>query len=48
VQVNPDIANVIKEDEQQSIMGLEKKIKRRIIIISQNDYHMEQYTISST
>ncbi len=47
VQVNPEIANVIKEDEQQSIMGLEKKIKRRIIIISQNDYHMEQYTIST-
>ena len=47
VQVNPEIANVIKEDEQQSIMELEKKIKRRIIIISQNDYHMEQYTIST-
>ena len=47
VQVNPEIANVIKEDEQQSIMGLEKKIKRRIIIISQNDYHMEQYTVST-
>ncbi len=47
VQVNPEIANVIKEDEQQSIMGLEKKIKRRIIIISQNDFHMEQYSIST-
>lgn len=47
VQVNPEIANVIKEDEQESIMGLEKKIKRRIIIVSQNDYHMEQYTIST-
>lgn len=47
VQVNPEVANVIKEDEQESIMGLEKKIKRRIIIISQNDYHMEQYSISS-
>ncbi len=47
IQVNPEIANVIKEDEQQSIMSLEKKIKRRIIIISQNDFHMEQYTIST-
>ena len=47
VQVNPEIANVIKEDEQESIMGLEKKIKRRIIIISQNDFHMEQYTITT-
>ncbi len=47
VQVNPEIANVIKEDEQQSIMSLEKKIKRRIIIVSQKDFHMEQYTIST-
>ncbi|MBN1907778.1 MAG: Rne/Rng family ribonuclease [Deltaproteobacteria bacterium] len=47
VEVNPEIENVIKEDEQQSIMLLEKKIKRRIIILSRNDYHMEQYTIST-
>ena len=47
IQVNPEIANVIKEDEQQSIMSLEKKIKRRIIIISQKDFHMEQYTINT-
>lgn len=47
IQVNPEIANVLKEDEQQSIMELEKSIKRRIIIISQNDFHMEQYSIST-
>jgi ribonuclease G len=47
VQVNPEIGNVLKEEEQQSIMDLEKKINRRIIIISQKDFHMEQYTIST-
>jgi ribonuclease G len=47
VQVNPDIADAIKEDEQQFIMELEKRIKRRIIILSRKDYHVEQYTIST-
>ena len=47
VQVNPEIGNVLKEEEQQSIAELEKHINRRIIILSQNDFHMEQYTIST-
>jgi ribonuclease G len=47
VRVNPEIGNVLKEEEQQSIMDLEKKISRRIIIISQKDFHMEQYAIST-
>ncbi len=47
VQVNPEIGNVLKEEEQQSIIELEKRIRRRIIIISQKDYHMEQYTITT-
>ncbi|MFC1532519.1 ribonuclease E/G [Thermodesulfobacteriota bacterium] len=47
VQVNPAIADVLKEEEQQSIMELEKRIKKRIIIISQKEFHLEQYTIST-
>ncbi len=47
VQVNPEIGNVLKEEEQQSVMELEKNIGRRIIIISQKDFHMEQYNIST-
>jgi ribonuclease G len=47
VNVNPEIANVLKEEEQRSIMELEKSTNRRIIIISQKDFHMEQYTISA-
>lgn len=45
IQVNPEIANVIKEDEQQYILELERRVKRRIIILSEKDFHMEQYTI---
>ncbi|MFC1866589.1 ribonuclease E/G [Thermodesulfobacteriota bacterium] len=46
VQVNPEVCNVLKEEEQQSVIELEKRIKRRIIIISQKDFHIEQYTIN--
>jgi ribonuclease G len=47
VQVNPEIGSVLKEEEHQSIMDLEKNINRRIIIISQKDLHMEQYNINT-
>jgi ribonuclease G len=47
VQVNPEIGSVLKEEEHQSIMDLEKNINRRIIIISQKDLHMEQYIINT-
>lgn len=47
VQVNPEIGNVLKEEEQQSVIELEKRINRRIIILTQKDYHLEQYTIST-
>jgi len=47
VHVNPEIANVIKEEEQQSIIELERGLGRRIVILSQKDYHIEQYEISS-
>jgi ribonuclease G len=44
--VNPEIERVLKEDERDSIVELEKKINRRIIIIGKEDFHLEQYEIS--
>ena len=44
--VNPEIEKVLKEEERYSVMELEKKINRRIIIIGKNDFHLEQYEIS--
>ena len=35
---------VLKEEEQQYILDLEKKLNRRIIIV-QRDFHLEQYEI---
>jgi ribonuclease G len=46
VQVNPEIDKVLKEEEQQSIMDLERRINRRIIIMVEETLHMEQYEIS--
>jgi len=47
IHVNTEIANVLKEEEQQSIIELEKGLNRRIVIISQKDYHVEQYEIGT-
>jgi ribonuclease G len=47
VRVNPEMENVLKEEEQGFIMDLEKKISRRIVILSQNGLHMEQYIIGA-
>ncbi len=44
--VNPEIEKVLKEEERYSIMELEKKINRRIIIIGRDDFHLEQHKIS--
>ncbi|MBA7662562.1 Ribonuclease G [subsurface metagenome] len=44
--VNPEIERVLKEEERYSVMELEKKINRRIIIIAKEDFHFEQYEIS--
>jgi ribonuclease G len=46
VLVNPEIDFVLREEEQESIMDLEKRIKKRIIIIAKDNFHLEQYEIT--
>jgi ribonuclease G len=46
VRVHPEIDSVLKEDEQQYVVELEKRLKRRIIIIAQPNLHIEQYEIA--
>ncbi len=46
VMVNPDIDQVLREEEQESVMDLEKRIHRRIIVIPKDNFHLEQYEIS--
>ncbi len=45
IQVNPEIDHVLKEEEQESIMDMEKRLNRRIIIIAKENLHFEQYEI---
>jgi len=45
VVVSPDIENMLREEEQESIMDLEKRLSRRIVITSRKDFHLEQYEI---
>jgi ribonuclease G len=46
IKVHPDIDNALKEDEQESIMDIEKKTARRIVILADDSLHWEQYEIS--
>ena len=47
VHVNPEIAQMLKEEEQQSILDLEKRVNRRIVILARESAHLEEYEISA-
>jgi len=46
IMVNPEIDHVLREEEQESIIDLEKRLGKRITIIVKKDFHMEQYEIA--
>lgn len=46
ILVNPEIEKSLKEEEQKSIIDLEKRISRRIAIMGKENFHMEQYEIT--
>ena len=45
VLVNPEIENIIREEEQETIMEFEKKLNKPIAIIPKESFHLEQYEI---
>jgi len=47
IYVNPALDQILKEEEQQSIMDMERKMNRRIIILAKENLHIEQYEIRS-
>ena len=47
IKVNTEIDHILKEEEQQSIFDLERRLNRRIVIIAKEKFHMEQYEIST-
>jgi len=46
ILVNPAIDRVLREDEQKSIIDLEKRTGKRIKIIGKDTFHSEQYEIN--
>jgi ribonuclease G len=44
--VNPRVEDMLREEEQDSVIDLEKRIEKRIIIVSNKDLHVEEYEIS--
>jgi ribonuclease G len=44
--VSPEIEKVLKEEERYSVLEMEKRINRRIIIVGKDDFHIEEYEIS--
>lgn len=46
VLANPAVEAVMREEEQDSVMDLERRINRRIIMTANKSFHMEQYEIT--
>ena len=46
VLVNPEIENFLREEEQESIIDLEKRISKGIVVIAKKNFHLEQYEIN--
>jgi len=46
VLVNPEIENFLREEEQESIVDLEKRISKGIVVIAKKNFHLEQYEIN--
>jgi ribonuclease G len=45
VQVHPAVEAILMEEEQESLMDLERRIKRRVVIETSDDLHIENYQI---
>ena len=45
ILVNPEVDKMLREEEQGSVIDLEKRTGKRIIIIGKEHFHQEQYSI---
>lgn len=48
VNVHPHVANYIYDEARLEIEKLERRYQKRIVINGKNDYHLEQFDITST
>jgi ribonuclease G len=47
VLVNPAIDHLLREEEQQSIAELERRLNKRIMILARDHFHLEQFEIAT-
>jgi ribonuclease G len=45
VEVNPEIADLLYEEERLGVEELERKLKKKIMIKGRSGFHQEQFTI---
>ena len=45
ILVNPEVDKMLREEEQGSVIDLEKRTGKRIIIIGKEHFHQEQYSV---
>jgi ribonuclease G len=45
VEVNPEVADLLYEDERAGVEELERKLKKKIVIKARPGFHQEQFTI---
>ena len=45
ILVNSEVDKVLREEEQGSVIDLEKRTGKRIIIVGKRNFHLEQYSI---
>ena len=48
VSVPPEIEHVLREEEQESIIELEKRLHTRIVVSAKDHFHMEQYEVRTS
>jgi ribonuclease G len=46
VLVNPEVEQALREEERESVIDLERRIGKRIVIMAKPDFHLEQYEIN--
>jgi Ribonuclease G/E len=45
IVVNPEVDKILREEEQGSVIDLEKRTGKRIIITGKEHFHQEQYSV---
>jgi ribonuclease G len=48
VEVNPEIASLLYEEERAGVEELEQELKKKIVIKGKSGFHQEQFNIIET